>query len=202
MIQRRSRIFPIRRGAISIAALFVLGTWFAGTAHSDPERAASESLGSIEFIGENVFSTARGRFHDWRIVESQVDLTHPEGGYAVVAVELASVDTANERRDEHLRHADFFDVEVHPTATVRGHSLVASEPSDEGNRRFEAQFEIDLHGVQRSVAGTVEVVSEDPMIVEGDLVVNRLDFAVGPPTSRWNPMSIRAEIPIHFRLQI
>ena len=36
-----------------------------------------------------------------------------------VDIQTASIDTNNERRDTHLRSADFFDAENHPTITFR-----------------------------------------------------------------------------------
>jgi polyisoprenoid-binding protein YceI len=38
---------------------------------------------------------------------------------AEVTIDAASVDTGNDGRDEHLRSADFFDVEKYPTITFR-----------------------------------------------------------------------------------
>lgn len=45
-------------------------------------------------------------------------------------------------------------------------------------------------------------MNESPLVYEGNLVINRLDFGVGAPPSRRNPMSIDAEIPIRFRIEL
>lgn len=168
----------------------------------DADRASREPPGSLEFVGENLFSTAEGSFHEWRLVESRFDAASPDASYAVVEVRLASVDTGNDRRDDHLRTADFFDVETHPTARARGHSLVAKGESEAGHRLYAAQFDIDLHGVQRTVPGEIEVVAADPPVVEGRLEIDRLEFEIGPPVSRWNPLSIKARIPVSFRIEL
>jgi len=72
-----------------------------------------------------VFTTVRGRFQDfdgYLEVADEGDYTTAQGDFNV---RLASVDTGNEKRDEHLRSADFFDVEKLPTmnfhpTSVRG----------------------------------------------------------------------------------
>jgi polyisoprenoid-binding protein YceI len=184
----------------------VLVAGLAGSVHSERTDAAADAdamaPGKIEFVGVNFFSTANGTFHRWRVIESRFDVDAVDESYAVVEVDLSSVDTGIERRDEHLRTADFFDIENHPVATVRAHSLVAKGESEAGNPIFDVVFDIDLHGVERMVPGEVEILDRAPPLLEGRLVVNRLDFEVGPPERRWNPMSIGAEIPVEFRIEL
>ena len=42
-------------------------------------------------------------------------------------IDLASIDTNNQQRDDHIRSADFFDVEQHPTMTFRSTAVGASD---------------------------------------------------------------------------
>ena len=60
----------------------------------------------------------------------------------------------------------------------------------------------DLHGVQKTLEGEITLVSESPLAFEGGLVIDRLEFGVGAPPRRWNPMSIEAGIPIRFRVEL
>lgn len=192
------------------AATLLLSGGQAETAYAASEAASNPesnvdgeaSQARLEFVGENLFSTANGRFHTWRVLESVIDLESVERSEATIEVDLTSVDTGNSRRDDHLRDPDFFETETYPTATVRGHSLVGSGESEAGNPLYVAQFDIDLHGVQKTLSGEVELMSASPVIFEGRLVVDRLDFGVGPKPSRWNPMSIEVEIPVRFRIEL
>ena len=102
---------------------------------------------------------------------------------------------------DHLRTDDFFDVASHPTATVRVHSARRAGTTPEGLPLFSARFDVDLHGAQETLDGEVTLVSEVPVVFEGSLVLDRTRFGIGDPPSRWNPMSIRAEVPVRFRYE-
>lgn len=163
---------------------------------------AAQAEGRIGFVGRNIFGRAPGTFSAWRVENAVVDLANPAASEVRIEVDLASVDTGNADRDEHLRTADFFDVEKHPVATVRGHSARPLEPSPEGRARHAVQFDVDLHGVQKSIEGEVEIVETDPVVVEGGFLIRRTDFGIGSPPSRWNPMSIDDEVPVRFRIEL
>jgi polyisoprenoid-binding protein YceI len=201
MLRVQKQTSPSTMRFLVLLFALMLGAWPTPSVRAEEETTRAEVPGTLEFTGKNFFATARGSFHEWRVVESHLDLDRPDESFAVVEVMLASVDTGSDRRDEHLRTADFFDVESYPAATARGHSLVAAGESDAGNRLFRAQFDIDLHGVEKTLPGEVEIISDEPMVVEARLAMDRLEFGVGPPASRWNPMSVRAEIPVSIRIE-
>lgn len=174
----------------------------AEATESPAARADAQAEGRIGFVGRNIFGRAPGTFSTWRVENAVVDLANPAASEVRIEVDLASVDTGNADRDEHLRTADFFDVEKHPVATVRGHSARPLEPSPEGRARHAVQFDVDLHGVQKSIEGEVEIVETDPVVVEGGFLIRRTDFGIGSPPSRWNPMSIDDEVPVRFRVEL
>jgi len=184
-------------GAVFLVGVLELGSGPAG-AESDRE---TESPGTLEFVGKNAFATANGMFHDWRVVESSIDPTALSESFAIIEVDLASVDTGSNRRDNHLRDPDFFEVETYPVAKIRVHSAHPNGQTETGRPRFSVQFDIDLHGVQKTLEGEVAVVDEESLVFEGSLVLDRIDFGVGAAPSRWNPMSVKAAIPIRFRVE-
>jgi polyisoprenoid-binding protein YceI len=172
-------------------------------AAADAGSAASTegAEGRIGFVGRNIFGRAPGTFSEWRVVGAVVDLANPVASDVRIEVALASVDTGNADRDEHLRTADFFDVEKHPVASVRGHSARPLDASPEGHSRYAVRFDVDLHGVRKSIDGEIELVDTDPVVVEGGFLIRRTDFGIGSPPSRWNPMSIDDEVPVRFRVE-
>ena len=71
---------------------------------------------------------------------------------------MASIDTGDEGRDEHLRTNDFFDIENHPTMTFTSTGLEGSG-SD-----YELHGDLTIKGVTRPVTFDLEVggVAKDP----------------------------------------
>lgn len=191
---------PIRLLALVIVLLPGL---LSLPARATPEEPAIESPapGRIEFVGRNRIATANGLFHRWRLRDARLDRDRLEEAFALVEVDLASIDTDNDRRDAHLRTADFFDVETYPVATARVHSARAIGESERGHPLYEARFDLDLHGVKKTLVGEVERVSEEPLAFEGSLTIDRRDFGIGPAPSRWSLFSIDPEIPVRFRLE-
>ncbi len=65
-------------------------------------------------------------------------------------VQLNSVDTRNEDRDNHLRTSDFFDVENHPTMTFRSTEITETSMTGDltikGNTR-PVTFDLEFNGV-------------------------------------------------------
>ena len=196
-----------RRALTRVTALVTTLVVAAFAALSNAEDAApgtpGAAPGTLRFVGHNLFGDANGVFHRWRVVEHRIDLANPASSHALVEVDLDSVDTGIADRDDHLRNPDFFETETYPVARARIHAFAPSANPAE-TERFDVSIDLDLHGVQKTVPGTIRLVaSEDGTLVfEGETRIDRTDFGVGPPASRWNPMSPRAEIPIRFDVRL
>ncbi|GGI46612.1 polyisoprenoid-binding protein YceI [Agromyces flavus] len=63
-------------------------------------------------------ANVRGAFNDVTGT-LHVDFDEPSKSYAEIALKVASIDSRNAQRDEHLRSADFFDAEKWPEITFR-----------------------------------------------------------------------------------
>ena len=186
--------------ALVLACVLAVAPVFA-----EDTEAAVEPPGTLEFVGKNLIMKAEGTFHDWRVVESSVDPDAIGDAFAVVEVRLASLDTGIERRDDHLRNPDFFEVETYPVATVRLHSPQAiSDETDEseGQPRFAVQFDVNLHGVEKTLLGEIVLIDTNPLVFEGELVIDRMEFGVGPKPGFWSPMVPKAEIPVRFHIEL
>jgi len=109
-------------------------TWVVDASHSD-----------VGFkISHMTISSVRGSFEKFEgAVEwdgAKVDSVTVEA-----TVDVASVDTRDEKRDEHLRGADFFDAAQHPTMT-----FVSTEVSGTPDALV-ITGDLTLHGVTKSV---------------------------------------------------
>jgi polyisoprenoid-binding protein YceI len=97
-----------------------------------------------------------------------------------VTIEAASVNTRNEGRDKHIRTADFFDVENHPTITFRSKRV---EKAGEG--RLRVAGDLTLRGVTKEVVLDVEGPTPEiqqqstfRMGASATTRINRKDFGV------------------------
>ena len=73
------------------------------------------SHSNIEFaVRHLMISTVRGRFTE---VTGAIELDpdDPSEGRGEITIPVASIDTGEANRDQHLRSPDFFDAETHPT---------------------------------------------------------------------------------------
>jgi polyisoprenoid-binding protein YceI len=87
------------------------------------------------------------------------DAASPEASKIDVTIDATSIDTRDEKRDGHLKSADFFEVEKYPTITFASKKITKS---DDG---FHAVGDLTMHGVTKEVTLEVEgpsSVTKDP----------------------------------------
>jgi polyisoprenoid-binding protein YceI len=114
---------------------------------------------SVDFsVRHMMIAKVKGSFNSFNatIEADPSDLTTANIEFTI---DLASVDTRNEDRDNHLRSADFFDVENNPTMTFTATSIVKT---DEGE--YDVTGDLTLRGVTRpeTFVVTFEGTGKDP----------------------------------------
>ncbi|MFO0663064.1 MAG: YceI family protein [Polyangiaceae bacterium] len=88
------------------------------------------------------------------------DAKRPEAAAVEVEIDVASIQTREEKRDAHLRSADFFDVEKFPTIKFSAAGITGATKDG-----FELTGDLTIHGVTRKVTLEVEgptAPSKDP----------------------------------------
>lgn len=104
------------------------------------------SHSTVEFaVKHMMISTVRGRFTRF---EGQINLDEQDlaGSSVNVSTDVASLDTHDEKRDEHLRSADFFDVANHPTMTFVSQRITAT-----GGDNFDVVGDLTIRGVTKEI---------------------------------------------------
>ncbi|MDQ4130619.1 MAG: YceI family protein [Actinomycetota bacterium] len=116
------------------------------------------SHSSIEFVSRHLMITkVRGRFSDF---EGRIHIDEvPVRSWAEGTVDVGSLDTADERRDAHLRSPDFFDVERFPTMSFRSTRV---EPAGDGS--WKVHGELTIRDLTRPITFEVqfEGATSDP----------------------------------------
>jgi polyisoprenoid-binding protein YceI len=142
------------------------GTWAIDPVHS-----------TIGFsVRHLMVSKVRGTFDDFNGT-----ITVGEDGAASVSAEVAvaSLNTRNEQRDEHLRAADFFDAANHPTATFTSTGVRADGDG------YALDGELTIKGHTKPVTLALEFSGTNPGMGHGEVagfeasvVINRKDFGI------------------------
>ena len=152
--------------------IFAQTTWKVDPAHTQV------SFG-ITHMG---ISEVEGLFRDFdgSIIATKNDFSDAQ--YNMV-MQVPSIDTGIEMRDNHLKNADFFDAEKYPEMTFKSTS---SEKVGEG--KYKVTGDLTFHGITKPVTldvwyrGTVENPQNGDVIsgfaISGN--VKRSDFNLGP----------------------
>ena len=107
----------------------------------------------VEFsVKHMMVTTVKGRFKQFSGVV-KIDEANPAASEVDVTIDVASIDTGAEPRDNHLRSADFFDAQKYPTITFKSTKV---EPK--GNEKYHVTGDLTIHGVTKP--HTLEVTRE------------------------------------------
>jgi polyisoprenoid-binding protein YceI len=146
---------------------FLAGTWTIDPVHSD-----------VSFtVRHMMVSKVRGQFTTFQ--GTIVTAEDPLQSSVTATIDLSSIDTRNEQRDNHIRSADFFEVEKHAHMAYRSTGI--RQDGDD----WLVDGELDLHGVTRPVQLKVELNGITPDPYGGTRAgfsatadINRRDFGI------------------------
>lgn len=173
---------------------YVVGTWKLDPSHSE-----------ISFSVKHLMITkVRGTFETFDV--TIVTAENPDDSTIEATVDVASVNTGVEARDNHLRSSDFFLVEEHPQMIFTSTSFDGDPESGE----FTVKGDLTLRGVSQPVVlkGEFGGVIEDAYGntkagASASTKINRHDFGVS-----WNSaleaggVTLGDEVTINLDLQV
>lgn len=173
------------------AGMSVGGALLSKAGLTDPTPAVSASASADTFdidglhsyvvfkVGYMGVSDFWGRFNSVSGTYS-LDFDDPSNSVVDISIDAASVDTANQGRDDHLRGADFFSAKEFPAITFTG---TAFEKVDADTIRVTG--DLTLRGVTKSVAVDIDWTGarEDPRGgfrsgISSTMTISRSDFGV------------------------
>ena len=94
-----------------------------------------------------------GRFNEFS-GKLMMDATDVSMSMVEFEVKAASIDTGNEKRDQHLRSSDFFSAKQFPVITFKSAEVRAKEGEKDV---LEVTGDLELHGVKKSITVDVEI---------------------------------------------
>lgn len=159
-----------------IPLLFALTLQFASAAEYIVDASHSHVSFSIKHM---MISNVKGEFKSFE-AEIDFDASSKKFNKLISSIDVSSIDTGITKRDEHLKSADFFDIEKY--ATINFVATKISENKIVGNLTIhgvtkEIELTPTIHGVIKDFQGNNRV----GFSLEGNL--NRTDFEL-----TWNKM--------------
>jgi polyisoprenoid-binding protein YceI len=170
---------------------YVAGKWSIDPVHSE-----------VGFsVRHMMVSKVRGRFTEFS--GDIVTAERPEDSSVTAEISLSSINTGNEQRDEHIRSADFFEVETYPTMSYRS-TGVRVEDGD-----FLVDGNLSLKGVTKNVPLRLELNGFGPDAFGGTRAgftataeINRRDFNVNFSAPMQNGGAVVSDkITIHLEIE-
>jgi len=134
----------------------------------------------LGFVARHAMVTkVRGAFNDFEGT-AHLDASDPSRSSATISIDVASVDTRQPQRDDHLRTNDFFDAPTYPKIT-----FVSTAVQKLDDETYRMTGDLTIKDVTRSVSIDFEYAgfAKDPygnerVGFEGTTTLNRRDFGV------------------------
>ncbi len=184
---------PISCQALLAVALAVIGlAWPAPGAAETVRYRIQPELTELTFKATSRLMDADGTFRRFA-GEVTVDPKDARTARVTLTIEAASIDTGIRLRDNHLRGAEFFDVERYSSITFES---VRVEPAD---RRVLVVGRLTIHGVTRELTAPIEMeLTETRLLARGELALRRSDFGI-TYQSFLNPVGELVRVAFVFR---
>lgn len=152
----------------------------AGTALADTYT-VDKNHSEAAFQVRHILTKVRGTFRDFAGTINY-DKAKPENSTVEFRIKTTSIDTGNQKRDDHLRTPDFFDVATHPEIVFKSTKVVAK-----GSNKFDVTGDFTMHGVTKSITLPVTFLGEQKFMkgskagFETAITINRKDYGLN-----WN----------------
>lgn len=154
--------------ALSWAALLL----FIAPGSTAERYIISPQKSQLQFKAYSLLVNARGAFHRFA-GEIVADARQLNASSVRFVIDAASIDTANIKRDQHLRSEDFLFIRQYPTIT-----FVSTAITPDGSS-YMVQGTLQLRGVTQPLAIPITVQQrQDEIVVQGSVSLNRRDFGM------------------------
>ena len=160
--------------------LLVLGSTVAAMSASGSEWKLVDDSSSVRFFGVQEGSAFRGRFEAFSAM-IEFDPNDPGGGQIVGIVEMESVNSGDQERDQTLLDEEWFDPKNYPQSRFESESI---ETLSDGS--FKAHGQLTLRGETKPVSMDFSFeVSGSEAHLSGSFDIKRLDFGMGWEATNW-----------------
>ena len=143
----------MRQATLGLAVVLALFTSASAALAADTYKIDSEHATIVYRVKHFDIGNAYGRFNR-PTGTIMLDTADPSKSTFTIEIKTENVDTANAKRDAHLKSPDFFDAKQFPTITFKSTAVKAN-----GND-FEVTGDLNLHGVTKSITVPLKKTGE------------------------------------------
>lgn len=177
-------------GAAAILPAMLPNTQSAAAAEWDLK--AQQSRIGFEATGGG--QTVKGSFEKFA-AEIRFDPEALQSADIAVSIDTASAKSGMREVDSALPTADWFNIKQYPKAAFKAKSARRT-----GENRYELAGELTIKGVTKPLTLPFSLTLEGgEATVRGEVVINRLDYNIGPPAL--GPIALPADIKLSIELQ-
>ena len=115
------------RTLIRLSSLTLVFAALSSAALANETYKFDQSHSTIGFNVHQFLGTTNGRFTKFN-GEIDIDREHPEKSSVLAKIDVRSIDTRIQKRDDHLRSAEFFNVAKFPEITFKSRSVKQTGP--------------------------------------------------------------------------
>jgi len=108
---------------------------------------------TIGFSVHQFLGTTHGKFMKF-IGKIEIDRDHPENSSVTAQIDVRSIDTRIKKRDDHLRSAEFFNVEKFPQMIFKSRSVKRT-----GSESGDIVGDLTMHGVTKPITLHVKLLT-------------------------------------------
>ena len=134
-----------------IAAVLIAG--FSHAASAIETYKFDPSGSTIGFAVHQFLGATHGKFTRFS-GKIEIDREHPENSSVMAQIDVRSIDTRIEKRDDHLRSPEFFNVEKFPQMTFKSRSVKRTGPQS-----GDILGDLTMHGVTKPITLHVKLVT-------------------------------------------
>ena len=169
----------ILTAALAFSTFASASTWDIDTSHASAGFSVKH-FGVTNVTGQLGEVTGKVELDDKDITKSKVD----------ASIDVKGIDTHFEKRDNHLKSPDFFDIEKFPTATFKSTKI-----EKVADNKLKVTGDLTMHGVTKSVTLDTDLTSEiknpfsgaNTRALSATGMVNRQDFGLA-----WKSQAVEA----------
>jgi len=136
------------RVVVTIVAIALSSVVLASETYKFDQARSTIGFSVHQFLG-----TTHGKFTKFQ-GKIDIDREHPENSSVTARIDVHRIDTGIVKRDNHLRSAEFFNVEKYPEITFKSRSVKQTGP-----QAGDILGDLTMHGVTRPITLHVKLIS-------------------------------------------